>query len=261
MLTTTPRDSRPSWRSIRAGRCTSTICATCNATGAKHYHELLPDRNGVLSTTRHPAASGRNALAPPRPRFLSRRLGEMAVDRRTADAELGEARGRTRDRAVDLKEQAPPQRSRCRSPGPARRDRPRWSAGAWRARSGAPADRPSRWSWVTTSWSPARLAERGGPSAPVVSGLPARAPASRCRARTREVGDDKRNSPGSRAPCRADREQSWVVCYEHHEQPLSDHLTASKAQASAQRRARTEGIARGLLHDCYTRVHTVSPSA
>ena len=35
----------------------------------------------------------------------------------------------------------------------------------------------------------------------------------------------------------------WVVCYEHHEQPLSDHLTASEAQGSAQRRARTEGIA------------------
>jgi hypothetical protein len=28
----------------------------------------------------------------------------------------------------------------------------------------------------------------------------------------------------------------WVVCYEHHKQPLSDHLTASEAQGSAQRR-------------------------
>ena len=57
-----------------------------------------------------------------------------------------------------------------------------------------------------------------------------------------------------------------VVCYEHDEQPLSDHLTASEAQASAQRRARTaqrrartERIAR--VHDRYTRVHEVPPSA
>jgi hypothetical protein len=53
----------------------------------------------------------------------------------------------------------------------------------------------------------------------------------------------------------------WVVCYEHHKQPLSDHLTASEAQVSAQRRARTEGIAVVLVHDCYARVHEVSPSA
>jgi len=53
----------------------------------------------------------------------------------------------------------------------------------------------------------------------------------------------------------------WVVCYEHHKQPLSDHLTASEAQGSAQARARTEGIARVLLHDRYTRVHEITPSA
>jgi hypothetical protein len=53
----------------------------------------------------------------------------------------------------------------------------------------------------------------------------------------------------------------WVVCYEHHKQPLSDHLAASEAQGSAQRRARTEGIAVVLLHDRYTRVHEISPSA
>ena len=35
----------------------------------------------------------------------------------------------------------------------------------------------------------------------------------------------------------------WVVCYEHGQHPLSDHLTASEAQASAQLRARTEGVA------------------
>ena len=52
----------------------------------------------------------------------------------------------------------------------------------------------------------------------------------------------------------------WVVCYEPHKQPLSDHLTASEAEGSAQRRARTEGIARVLLHDRYTRVHEISPS-
>ena len=53
----------------------------------------------------------------------------------------------------------------------------------------------------------------------------------------------------------------WVVCYEHHQQPLSDHLTASEAQGAAQRRARTEGIARVLVHDGYTRVHEVPPLA
>ena len=53
----------------------------------------------------------------------------------------------------------------------------------------------------------------------------------------------------------------WVVCYEHHKQPLSDHPTASEAQGSAQRRARTEGITRVLLHDRYTQVHEISPSA
>ena len=52
-----------------------------------------------------------------------------------------------------------------------------------------------------------------------------------------------------------------VVCYEHHTQPLSHHPTASEAQGSAQRRARTEGITRVLLHDRYTRVHEITPSA
>jgi Uncharacterized protein conserved in bacteria (DUF2188) len=53
----------------------------------------------------------------------------------------------------------------------------------------------------------------------------------------------------------------WVVCYEHHKQPLSDHPTANEAQGSAQRRARTESIAVVLLHDRYARVHEISPSA
>ena len=53
----------------------------------------------------------------------------------------------------------------------------------------------------------------------------------------------------------------WVVCYEHHKQPLSDHPTATEAQGSAQRRAQTEGITRVLLHDRYTQVHEISPSA
>ena len=53
----------------------------------------------------------------------------------------------------------------------------------------------------------------------------------------------------------------WVVRYEHHKQPLSDHPTATEAKGSAQRRARTEGIARVLLHDRYTRVHEITPSA
>jgi hypothetical protein len=53
----------------------------------------------------------------------------------------------------------------------------------------------------------------------------------------------------------------WVVCYEHRKQPLSNHLTATAAEACAQRRARTEGIAHILLHDCYTRVHEVGHSA
>jgi hypothetical protein len=39
------------------------------------------------------------------------------------------------------------------------------------------------------------------------------------------------------------------------------YLTASDAEASAQRRARTEGIRRVLVHDCYTRVHEVPASA
>jgi len=49
----------------------------------------------------------------------------------------------------------------------------------------------------------------------------------------------------------------WVVCYEHHTRPLSEHLTASDAQGWAQRRARAEGIARVLLHDSYARVHEI----
>jgi hypothetical protein len=53
----------------------------------------------------------------------------------------------------------------------------------------------------------------------------------------------------------------WVVRYEHREQPLSDHLTASEAQGFAQRRARTEGIAVVLLHDSYMRIHELPPSA
>jgi hypothetical protein len=53
----------------------------------------------------------------------------------------------------------------------------------------------------------------------------------------------------------------WGVCYEHRQQPLSEHLTASEAEVCAQRRARIEGIARVLLHDSYTRVHEVRPSA
>ena len=44
---------------------------------------------------------------------------------------------------------------------------------------------------------------------------------------------------------------------EHGKQPLSDHWTASEAQASAQRLARTEGIPVVLLHDSYTRVREV----
>lgn len=52
----------------------------------------------------------------------------------------------------------------------------------------------------------------------------------------------------------------WVVSYEHHKQPLSEHLTASEAEVCAQRLARTEGIARVLLHDSYTRVHEVARS-
>ena len=53
----------------------------------------------------------------------------------------------------------------------------------------------------------------------------------------------------------------WVVRYEHGKQPLSDHLTASEAQGSAQCRARTEGIAVVLLHDGSTQVRRSSPSA
>jgi hypothetical protein len=52
-----------------------------------------------------------------------------------------------------------------------------------------------------------------------------------------------------------------VVCYEHHEQPLSDHPTATEAQRSAQRPARAEGNARVQLHDRYARVHEISPPA
>lgn len=52
----------------------------------------------------------------------------------------------------------------------------------------------------------------------------------------------------------------WAVCYEHGK-PLSDHLTATEAQGHAQHRARAEGIARVLLHDCYTHVHEVPPAA
>jgi hypothetical protein len=76
-------------------------------------------------------------------------------------------------------------------------------------------------------------------------------------------------SPGSAAPgafppwlhVEPTASGRWVVRYEHREQPLSVHLTASHAQRYAQRRARTEGIARVLLHDSYTRVHEVPPSA
>ena len=53
----------------------------------------------------------------------------------------------------------------------------------------------------------------------------------------------------------------WVVCYEHGQHPLSDHLTASEAQAFARLRARTEGVAVVLLHDSYARVHQLPPSA
>ncbi len=53
----------------------------------------------------------------------------------------------------------------------------------------------------------------------------------------------------------------WVVCYEHRQRPLSDHPTASDAEACARHRARTEGIPRVLVHDCYTRVHEVPTSA
>ena len=53
----------------------------------------------------------------------------------------------------------------------------------------------------------------------------------------------------------------WVVCYEHRQSPLSDHLTASEAEECAQRRARTEGIARVFVHDCYSRVREIRPSA
>ena len=53
----------------------------------------------------------------------------------------------------------------------------------------------------------------------------------------------------------------WVVRYEHGQQPLSDHLTASEAQASAQLRAQTEGVAVVLVHDSYARVHELRPSA
>ena len=52
----------------------------------------------------------------------------------------------------------------------------------------------------------------------------------------------------------------WVVCYEHRQPPLSDHLTPSAAEASAQCRARAEGIRRVLIHDRYTRVHEVPTS-
>jgi Uncharacterized protein conserved in bacteria (DUF2188) len=70
---------------------------------------------------------------------------------------------------------------------------------------------------------------------------------------------DTRQAPGLHVePTASGR---WVVCYEHHKQPLSDHLTASEAQGSAQRRARTEGIARVLVHDRYARVHEITPSA
>jgi hypothetical protein len=53
----------------------------------------------------------------------------------------------------------------------------------------------------------------------------------------------------------------WVVCYNRHHPPLSDHLTATDAAACAQRRAHTEGIQLVLLHDCYSRVHEVPASA
>lgn len=52
-----------------------------------------------------------------------------------------------------------------------------------------------------------------------------------------------------------------VVCYEHRQQPLSDHLTASEAQGPRSAPcAHTERIARVLLHDRYTRVHELRPS-
>jgi len=53
----------------------------------------------------------------------------------------------------------------------------------------------------------------------------------------------------------------WVVCHEYGQRPLSDHLTASEAQASAQLRARIEGVAVVLLHDSYAPVHKLPPSA
>lgn len=53
----------------------------------------------------------------------------------------------------------------------------------------------------------------------------------------------------------------WVVCYEHRQRPLSDHLTASEAQGRALRRAKAEGITRILLHDSYMRVRAIPPSA
>jgi hypothetical protein len=72
-------------------------------------------------------------------------------------------------------------------------------------------------------------------------------------------------APKARPPSEIHVEPSatghWVVCYAHGRPPLSDHLTASDAAACAQRRARTEGIQRVILHDCYTRVHEVPVSA
>ena len=53
----------------------------------------------------------------------------------------------------------------------------------------------------------------------------------------------------------------WAERDEHGTQPLSDHLTASEAQAAAQRRARTDGIDVVLLHDSYARVHELPCSA
>jgi hypothetical protein len=72
-------------------------------------------------------------------------------------------------------------------------------------------------------------------------------------------GNETRSAPGLHVePTASGR---WVVCYEHREQPLSDHLTANEAQGFAQRRARTEGIAVVLLHDSYMRIHELPPSA
>ena len=79
--------------------------------------------------------------------------------------------------------------------------------------------------------------------------------------RVRKVSDDMRTRPAPRLHVEPTPRGRWVVRYEHGQQPLSDHLTATAAQASAQRLARTKGIPVVLLHDSYARVHTLPPSA